>query len=107
MQPKNKPENLTPPHKGPSYCPKEKETKVIIEVLKSEEETKVKWHKYPEEKPQKESKYLVTMKLVTKGTKYIIINDYVIGKRKYFFNCDSSVIAWAELPEPYEEIKNV
>ena len=97
MQPKNKPENLTPPHKGPSYCPKEKETKVIIEVLKSEEETKVKWHPYPKERPPKDDDYLITIKgkHIKKVMKWNSVNGY--------FNIYVNVIAWAELPKPYKE----
>ena len=96
MQPKNKPENLTPPHKGPSYCPKEKETKVIIEVLKSEEETKVKWHPYPKERPPKDDDYLITTKY--KRTRKVMSWDSVKG----YFYTENDVIAWAELPEPYK-----
>ena len=36
MQPKNKPENLTPPNKGPSYVPK-KEVTIYITELKNEQ----------------------------------------------------------------------
>lgn len=35
MQPKNKPENLTPPNKGPAYVPK-KEVTIYINELKTD-----------------------------------------------------------------------
>ena len=103
MQPKNIPENLTPPHKGPSYCPKEKETKVIIEVLKSEEETKVKWHPYPKEKPKREGDYLLT--LMIDNHRYIRFGYYDIFKKRSCFlgTNEMYIIAWAELPKPYTE----
>ena len=100
MQPKNKPENLTPPHKGPSYRPKEKETKVIIEVLKSEEETKVKWHPYPKEKPKEDGSYLITT--IYSHIPEVITESYENGE----FNLDAFVVAWAEKPSPYEEKDN-
>ena len=101
MQPKNRPENLTPPHKGPSYCPKEKETKVIIEVLKSEEETKVKWHPYPKKMPDIAGgeKYLVTIKYKRKAKIKIMESGERGCFTPPFFG---KIIAWAELPKPYE-----
>ena len=94
MQPKNKPENLTPPHKGPSYCPKEKETKVIIEVLKSEEETKVKWHKYPEDKPKCESGYVV----IFDDNGYLEAKHCLWIKGMFTGIKNTLVKAWTEMP---------
>ena len=97
-QPTDRPENLTPPNKGPSYCPKEKETKV-------------KWHPYPKEKPpvkdnNKKEDYLVTIR---HKKETFVINASFHPFYKQFFqeymisDLDNFVTAWAELPEPYKE----
>lgn len=95
-QPTNRPKNLTLPNKGPSYKPKEKKTKVI-------------WHPYPQEKPSKEKIYLVT---VVDKVPFVVEAKYFSEKKKFsdvhmgdFF--DECVTAWAEKPEPYEDMKNV
>lgn len=71
--------------------------------------THVNWHPYPDEKPQKDGVYLVTMR-VWDAT----YEDYFEGVGFfYFMNTDfkedaiHAVIAWAEKPEPYKpEDKN-
>lgn len=97
-QPTNRPENLTPPNKGPSYCPKEKETKV-------------KWHPYPKEKPlvkdnDKVEDYLVTIRF--KKEKFVINASFSPYYKQFYkeymrSDLDNFVTAWAELPEPYKE----
>lgn len=97
-QPTDRPENLTPPNKGPSYCPKEKETKV-------------KWHPYPEEKPlvkdnDKVEDYLVTIRF--KKEKFVINASFSPYYKQFYkeymiSDLDKFVTAWAELPEPYKE----
>ena len=64
-------------------------------------ENKVIWHKYPDEKPPKQMEsYLTTMPKGIVGINTFI--DSVFGLY------DNEVIAWAEIPEPYnpEEDKN-
>lgn len=59
-------------------------------------ENKVKWHPYPQEKPLKEGRYLVTFKHIFRN--FVIIRSYP--------NSDwdkEVVIAWAELPKPYDK----
>lgn len=71
--------------------------------------THVDWHPYPDEKPQKDGVYLVTIR-VWNAT----YEDYFEGVGfSYFMNADfkedaiHEVIAWAEKPEPYRpEVKD-
>lgn len=59
-------------------------------------ENKVKWHPYPQEKPLKEGRYLVTFKHIFRN--FVVIRSYP--------NSDwdkEVVIAWAELPKPYDK----
>lgn len=83
-QPTNRPENLIPPNKGPSYKPKEEKSKVI-------------WHPYPEEKPIEKGDYLVTIRSM--GDKLRITSIDYYDKS---FDYDDLICAWAELPEPYK-----
>lgn len=59
-------------------------------------ENKVNWNPYPQEKPLKESRYLVTFKHIFRN--FVVIRSYP--------NSDwdkEVVIAWAELPKPYDK----
>lgn len=59
-------------------------------------ENKVKWNPYPQEKPLKEGRYLVTLKHIFRN--FVVIRSYP--------NSDwdkEVVIAWAELPKPYDK----
>lgn len=89
-QPTNRPENLTLPNKGPSYKPKEEKTKVI-------------WHPYPQEKPKMEGVYLATA--VFGSIKEVV--TWYFESRRFGNKFDNYVIAWAEMPKPYEDMKNV
>ena len=62
------------------------------------EETKVKWHPYPQERPIEDKDYLITVKC--RRTRKVTAWDSVNG----YFYIEGDVIAWAELPEPYEEV---
>ena len=62
-------------------------------------ENKVIWHPYPQEKPPKQMEsYLTTMPKGIVGINTFI--DSVFGLY------DNEVIAWAELPEPYNPKEN-
>lgn len=62
-------------------------------------ETKTVWHPYPQEKPPKQMEsYLTTMPKGIVGINTFI--DSVFGLY------DNEVIAWAELPEPYNPKEN-
>ena len=61
-------------------------------------ESKIVWHKYPQEKPPKEGLYLITIKF---GNKKEVSMGY-LTKEIY----SNTLIAWAEIPEPYEEEEN-
>lgn len=67
--------------------------------------TQVNWHPYPKEQPAKRGNYLVTLE-ATWGKRYIEV-DFYRGKWDVFSHKDGSyfVIAWAELPEPYDPEK--
>lgn len=69
----------------PSCCPLKESNEVV-------------WHPYPEEKPTRRGNYLVTLN-VGGGKKMICT---LCSPQTGDFNTDS-VLAWAELPEPYKE----
>ena len=68
-------------------------------------ENKVKWHKYPDEKPAKNGRYLVTrIKTSMEGGRKEVIPHYYAGE---FHDEDwTKTIAWTELPEPHGECYN-
>ena len=63
-------------------------------------ESKIVWHKYPDEKPTKDGLYLITLKF---GNTKDVSMGY-LTKDIY----SNTLTAWAEIPEPYnpEEDKN-
>lgn len=70
-----------------------------------EEAKEIEWHPYPEEKPPHAGRFLVTYKnkqchnrRETKTVSYLF-------KSSMFNSHKDSIIAWAELPEPYKEEK--
>ena len=63
-------------------------------------ENKVKWHKYPEDKPKEDGNYLITT--IYSHIPEVISENYENGE----FNLDAFVVAWAEKPSPYEEKTN-
>ena len=56
---------------------------------------RVKWHPYPEEKPPKDGLYLITLKF---GNKKEVAIAYLTKDTN-----SNNLIAWAEIPKPYEE----
>lgn len=63
-------------------------------------ESKILWHKYPDEKPQRNDDYLVTIK--TSRKLYISKDCYDINEGEFEFEFMTEIIiAWAEMPEPY------
>ena len=65
------------------------------------------WHPYPEEKPKVPGRYLITMKWPSyKNDKDSFDLEVVIGnwdcKRFYISAKDKNVLAWADLPKPYQ-----
>ena len=65
----------------------------------------VKWHSYPEERPNE----LVGDYLVTdyyKRKRGISIYGWYKSRNRFLEEGFASVIAWAEMPEPYKEQKN-
>ena len=59
---------------------------------------RVKWHPYPQERPNKNGVYLITQRF---GNKIGVSMGYVTKD----FNSDN-LIAWAEKPEPYNPKEN-
>ena len=65
---------------------------------------RVKWHPYPKDKPKCVDEYVVTV-----HCGYFKITSTSIWKNNKFENYENepgrigSIVAWAELPEPYEE----
>ena len=72
-------------------------------------ENKVIWHKYPDEKPKNNSDipYLVTCLFDGFSRKEFIVDMFYYEEDSLKWNPQNDVIAWAELPEPYNpEEKN-
>lgn len=65
-------------------------------------ENKVKWHKYPDERPPKYGKYRVSVGV---GDDSYTTTSYWIPDKDLFENIWNVVTAWAEMPEPYKELK--
>ena len=64
-------------------------------------ENTVKWHPFPQEKPKKDNKYLVSIKTRDYG---FTSTSHWIGSHDTFRDYwDECISAWAELPEPYKE----
>lgn len=61
--------------------------------------TKINWHPYPETKPKKDGIYLVTTLAGDVDT-----DAFQLGDFDFYM---SEVIAWAELPEPYNPPKPI
>ena len=61
-------------------------------------EGKILWHKYPEEKPPKDGLFLITHKF---GNKKEVAIAYLTKDTN-----SNNLIAWAEIPKPYEEENN-
>ncbi len=61
-------------------------------------ESKIVWHKYPNERPPKDGLFLITHKF---GNKKEVAIAYLTKDTN-----SNNLIAWAEIPEPYEEEKN-
>ena len=68
--------------------------------------TKIDWHPYPDEQPTKLRLYLVTYKNKDHGP-CIYIALYFNGWRIGSLSELDDVIAWAELPEPYQAPKTL
>lgn len=65
-------------------------------------ENKVVWHKYPEDKPNEKDTYIVTLKF---GKDLLTSTTDWIPEQNTFWDFGDSVVAWAEMPEPYKEVK--
>ena len=58
-------------------------------------ESKILWHKYPDENPPKDGLFLITHKV---GNKKEVAMAYLTKDTN-----SNNLIAWADIPEPYEE----
>ena len=58
------------------------------------------WHTYPKEKPTKKSNYLVTFFYC--GLRKVFESRWIDDTYRFGY-FDKCVIAWAELPSPYQE----
>ena len=65
-------------------------------------ENKVKWHPYPQEIPEKENLYIVSIK----DRKKSFTSASYWDRKVFGVYWDEDVTAWAELPDPYKELKN-
>lgn len=77
----------------PSECPLQESNEVV-------------WHPFPKEKPNEDGDYLVTIQWnIPKGEPY-----RVVGNASWMgFGWDMSdteILAWSELPRPYEEVSD-
>ena len=65
-------------------------------------ENKVKWHPYPQEKPNEKDRYIVALKF---GKDLLRSTTDWIPEQNTFLGFGNSVVAWAEVPEPYKKGK--
>ena len=66
--------------------------------------TKIDWHPYPDEKPESEGWFLLTLKLgdLTHISIGLFFGKKFIGfEMGNLFRADDFLLAWSELPEPY------
>lgn len=64
-------------------------------------ETKIVWHKYPDDVPSRYDKYLVSIQSPT-GAIFVDVLFYSDFAKSWMDLCTLDlVLAWAELPEPY------
>lgn len=63
----------------------------------------IEWHPYPQEKPSKSGYYLVTTDGIHNDVIDIAWFDAIMAGLLQW-NKASEILAWAELPEPYEEV---
>ena len=66
-------------------------------------ETKVERHPYPKEKPKKNNKYLVSVKIKKRSSSDAFYWDELLG---FGERLNEIVSAWAEMPEPYNPKEN-
>lgn len=66
--------------------------------------TVIEWHRYPQEKPNKDDEYLVSVK---SGDDILFTSTSLwIGSKDNFTDrWNEHISAWAELPEPYKGAK--
>lgn len=64
----------------------------------------IEWHRYPEEKPKEDDKYIVTV--CTKHALFTTTCNWISRKNAFEDYWDELVTAWAEKPKPYKEEKN-
>lgn len=67
-------------------------------------ETKTVWHKWPEEKPPTEGRFLVTEK-IGQDKPFVSVLRFEADPRFSSWGIlfeKTEILAWAELPEPYE-----
>lgn len=64
-------------------------------------ESKIVWHKYPQEKPTVDDQYIVSIRLGKVSFTATADWKNVKGKFKVMFN--ENITAWAEMPKPYKE----
>ena len=71
-------------------------------------ETKVKWHPYPQEKPENNSRdpYLVTWNYNNGFKIEPTVDLFYYEDDAFKWNEEMEVTAWAYLPEPYKEEKH-
>lgn len=66
----------------------------------------IKWHPFPQEKPETEGFYLVTIRNETTGAATIDLDHWGIhtpgGEPDFLPHKGYSILAWAESPKPYE-----
>lgn len=67
-------------------------------------ESKIVWHKYPEEKPKKDDDYLVSVKIEDES--FTLTSCFDMSIDAFGILSDKYVTAWAEMPEPYKGEKN-
>ena len=71
-------------------------------------ESKIVWHKYPQEKPKNEGPYLITTKECDGSRLNVGIDTFFIDRNVFGIEPSKMhlIYAWAEMPEPYNPEEN-
>ena len=64
----------------------------------------IEWHPYPEEKPNKDDEYIVSVNMWNKS--FTSTSSWITSKDVFEDIWDKCIYAWAEKPEPYKEENN-
>ena len=79
-------------------------TELPIPFDREQHNVDVRWHPYPDDKPDEVRMYLTTE--IFEKEKTVSMSLWLSPTNSFFHRDDEQVLAWAMVPEPYEEDNN-